>query len=350
MNKKMPVATVGWLALLLATASFFAQAATAAQSKAETSAIVATVNGHPVTQDMLEEKLEQIYPNNSVHTKPGGTAELRQKALDAAILEELVWQDAKKTGKVVSWQKAHQEMLHVRKLCGPADFDAGLRMRGIGRDEYTRILQRRLSIDALNKQRSAAPAKVTVAEARAFFDSNRGRFHRPDRVRVRLILAEVAQNAKPEEEKAAKKKADDVYAKLKAGADFAELAAKYSDDEYRFHGGDVGWMHKGSMDPEFEPLAFSLPIGQVTEPFRTPPGYSIMRVEEREPAKDLSFDEVRDKLIQQLTAQKTKKLQQSWEEALKKNARIEIKEVGRPASPLSAPANAMTLAGTVPSH
>jgi len=348
MKSKMPVATVGMLVLLMASASF--AATSAARTKPESSAVIATVNGHPVTEDMLNEKLEQIYPSSSVHTRPGGTPELRQKALDAAILEELIWQDARKSGKVVPRAKAEQEMLRVRKLCGPKDFDAGLRMRGLSREEYIRMLQRQLTVDAANKKRAAIPSKVSAAEAKAFYDSNRERFHRPDRVRIRLILAEVAQNAKPEEEKAAKKKADDLYAKLKAGADFAELAAKYSDDEYRFHGGDVGWMHKGSMDPEFEPLAFSLPIGQITAPFRTPPGYSIMRVEEREPAKDLTFEEVRDKLIQQLTAQKSKKLEQSWEESLKKNARIEMKEAASSVPAASRPAGVVALAGTVASH
>jgi PPIC-type PPIASE domain/SurA N-terminal domain len=348
MNMKMPVAKVIMIALLASGTALSHAASTAATEP--NSAVVATVNGHPITQDMLNDKLEQIYPSTSVHTKPGGSPALQQKALDAAIVDELVWQQAKKRAAVTPFAKAHLKMLQVRKACGPADFDAGLRMRGLTRDGYTRMLQRQMTIDAVNQKRAANPVKVSTAEARAYYDANRGRFHRPDRVHIRLILAEVAQNAKAEEEQAAKRKADDVYAKLKAGADFAALASQYSDDEYRFHGGDVGWMHKGSMDPEFEPLAFSLPVGEITAPFRTPPGYSIMRVEEREPAKDLTFEEVRDRLIKELTMQKSKKSERAWEESLKKNARIEINDAGQPAQATAAPAKSFTLAGTVPSH
>jgi len=350
MNKNLLVAAVVLIATILASGLAPPFAASPAKQNSGPSATVATVNGHPVTQDMLDEKIEQLYPTNTVHVRPGGTEELRQKAFDAVVLDELVWQEARRQGKVIPWAKAHQEMLHVRRLCGPAEFDAGLRMRGLSRDQYTRILQRSLTVQAATRKHVELAAKVTPAEAHAFFETNRSRFHRPDRVRIRLILVAVDQKAAPEVEQAAKKKADDIYAKLKAGTDFADLASDVSEDEYRFKGGDVGWMHKGSMDADFEPLAFSLPIGQITAPFRTPPGYSIMRVDAREPAKDLTYEEVREKLMAQLTIQKSKQLQQAWEVALKKNARIEIIGSGQAVQAAAMPVGTQTAAGVVASH
>jgi parvulin-like peptidyl-prolyl isomerase len=320
MKNKVPVIAALVLYILLSSSL----AASTIPAKAGANSAIATVNGHPVTQDMLDDKVEQLYPSTTAHGRPGGPAEVRQKAFDQVVLDELIWQEAVRNHTVTSWKAAHKEMLRVRRQCGARDFDAGLSAKGISRLQYTKMLQRSMTINQAIKQHIDDRAKVTPADARSFFEANRSRFHRPDRVRMRLILVAVPEKASPQEEAAAQKKAEGFYQQLKNGKDFEELAYEVSEDEYKWKGGDVGWMHKGSLDPDFEPLAFSLPIGQITPPFRTPPGYSIMRVEAREPAKDLSYDEVRDMLIRELGIQKTKQLQQKWETVLKQNARVEV--------------------------
>jgi foldase protein PrsA len=88
---------------------------------------------------------------------------------------------------------------------------------------------------------------------------------------------------------AAKKQADEVYAKTQAaGADFAALAGEYSQDTATAaSGGDLGYFKKGTMVTEFEDAAFALKKGQISQPIKTVYGYHIIKV------VDLKGDEIK---------------------------------------------------------
>ena len=73
--------------------------------------------------------------------------------------------------------------------------------------------------------------------------------------------------------------------KLGAGADFAEVAAQYSDDTASvLEGGDLGWFGRGRMVPEFEEATFKLEPGQLSGPIKTQYGYHLVQVLEKDPA------------------------------------------------------------------
>jgi len=75
-------------------------------------------------------------------------------------------------------------------------------------------------------------------------------------------------------------KINEALEELKTGAAFAEVAKKFSEDKAR-HGGDLGWLNRGAMVGEFQDKAFSAPIGEYTQPFKTKFGYHILLVEAR---------------------------------------------------------------------
>lgn len=77
--------------------------------------------------------------------------------------------------------------------------------------------------------------------------------------------------------------AQEVLEKLRAGGDFAELAKEYSTDTgTKENGGDLGWFGRGQMVKEFEDAAFSLPVGEYSEPVKSQFGYHIILVEEHD--------------------------------------------------------------------
>ncbi len=92
-----------------------------------------------------------------------------------------------------------------------------------------------------------------------------------------------------------------VIAELNGGADFAELAKKYSTDPGAQSGGDLGFFKKGDMLPEFSDVAFALKAGETTQtPVKTRFGYHVIQVQEVRAAPPPSLDQVRDEVRQSL--------------------------------------------------
>jgi len=110
------------------------------------------------------------------------------------------------------------------------------------------------------------------------------------RVEVRHILIRVDQDATQDKVNEAKAKIDGVLAEVRAGADFAETAKKYSEDVGSAdQGGKLDSFARGAMVDEFSNVAFSTPIGQVSDPFQTEFGWHILKVEGKTGSIDKKF-------------------------------------------------------------
>src|SRR6266704_2821042 len=110
------------------------------------------------------------------------------------------------------------------------------------------------------------------------------KFTEPEQVRARHILMKVAADAGADAKAAARKKAEELLAKVKAGADFAALAKESSQDPGSgAKGGDLGLFPRGRMTPTFEEAAFALQAGGVSDVVETPFGFHVIKVEEHRP-------------------------------------------------------------------
>ena len=141
-----------------------------------------------------------------------------------------------------------------------------------------------LALDQLPK--AAAPSADVL---KAIYEARKaGLFSTPEQRRASHIL--IAFGA---DKDAAKKKADDLYAKIKAGADFAELAKANSDDPgSKNKGGDLGLVKHGMMVPKFESALFALnKAGEVSEPVQTEFGWHLIKLDELKPAETQAFDD-----------------------------------------------------------
>jgi len=115
-------------------------------------------------------------------------------------------------------------------------------------------------------------------------------------IKVAHIMIAVPEGRNSPEAKQAKTKIDEIYNKLKNGADFAEMAKKYSDDKgSASKGGDLPWFGTGRMVPEFEQAAFSLKHnGDISMPVQTDYGWHIIkRIDKKEVP---SFEEAKDRI------------------------------------------------------
>jgi peptidyl-prolyl cis-trans isomerase D len=139
---------------------------------------------------------------------------------------------------------------------------------------------------------------VTDDELKAVYQQNIQQFQVPNRVHAEHILLMTVGGKTDAEVAEIKKKADDILAQAKKkGANFEDLAKKYSEDPgSKAKGGDLGWLVQGQTVPEFEKAAFSMNKGEISDLIKTQYGFHIIKVLDKETAHTKTFDEVKDSL------------------------------------------------------
>ncbi len=148
------------------------------------------------------------------------------------------------------------------------------------------------------------PPQVSGADIQRYYNQHQQQFQVPEQVRVRHILIKVPAKADAKTVSAAQAKAQDILKQLKGGANFSELAKKYSDDPgSKEQGGELGFVQHGATVPEFDRTAFSLQPGQLSGVIRTQFGFHILQVEEKQPAHVKPVDEVHDLIMANLMQQ-----------------------------------------------
>jgi peptidyl-prolyl cis-trans isomerase D len=147
---------------------------------------------------------------------------------------------------------------------------------------------------------------VSDDELKALYQQNIQQYEVPNRVHAEHILFLTVGGKTDAEIVEIKKKAEDVLAQArKKGANFEELAKKYSEDPgSKTKGGDLGWIMQGQTVPEFEKAAFSLNKGEMSGLIRTQYGFHIIKVLDKETAHTTPFDEVKDSIRAPLLLQK----------------------------------------------
>jgi peptidyl-prolyl cis-trans isomerase D len=156
----------------------------------------------------------------------------------------------------------------------------------------------------------------TQPEIKAYFDAHKADYQTPDQARSRHILIKVAPNADAKTDAAAKAKADDLLKQLKAGANFADLAKKNSDDPgSKDAGGELPFAQPGTMVPEFDKAIFSQKIGDI-EIVKSQFGYHIVQVEERKEKHAQDISEVLPTIQATLVRQKAAASEEGFANAL----------------------------------
>lgn len=175
---------------------------------------------------------------------------------------------------------------------------------------YREPEQRQFRYVVVSPERFPFTGEFTREDMMGYYEAHQEAYTRPEEVRARHILIKVPPNASEELEAKIRTRVDDILSKLRSGGDFAALAKDYSEDPASAEqGGDLGFFPRGRMVPEFEKAAFSLPVGQVSEPVRSQFGFHIIRVEDKTEAGVKTFEEaepeVRTALRQEREAEAT---------------------------------------------
>ncbi len=145
--------------------------------------------------------------------------------------------------------------------------------------------------------------KIGEEELRNYYEVEKDRFFEPERRKVRMIFLKT----EPGKKQATLKKAESLAKKIKGVKDFAALARKYSQDEATAKlGGELGFVKAGELFKAADQAIFSAEEGAVVGPIEGPGGYYIFLVEKIAPAGTKAFEEVKDKLREELLRRKAR--------------------------------------------
>jgi parvulin-like peptidyl-prolyl isomerase len=147
----------------------------------------------------------------------------------------------------------------------------------------------------------ADSVQLADAELRRHYDANLATYRQDEQVHAAHILLST-RGADSAADAVARARADSLRAALEAGADFTDLAKRFSQEPgAATSGGDLGWFGRGRMVPEFETAAFALQPGGLSPVVKTQFGYHVIRMIERREAGQRAFEEVREEIRRQLS-------------------------------------------------
>ena len=144
---------------------------------------------------------------------------------------------------------------------------------------------------------------VSEGDVEKYYTEHANEFETPRQVRAAHLLVSVPQTGGSEAEDKARAKVADAIRRAKGGEDFAKIAGEISEDPgSKTKGGELGWVKKGEMVPQFEEALFTLKQGEITaEPVRTPFGYHAIKAfevkaESRKPLREVA-SQIRERLV-----------------------------------------------------
>jgi peptidyl-prolyl cis-trans isomerase SurA len=205
---------------------------------------------------------------------------LREQLLEQLILNEIQLQRADRIGLQVSDQILNEAIGNIAKQNGVKfeDMPALLAKEGVDYADFRRDLREQITLDQLRQidvgQRiDVSPREIEQCvadlENNAAIESDYNLSH---------ILIAIPEPATAQEVAAAKAKADDVYQKLQDGANFGEMAIRYSDAQTALDGGSLGWMKGDELPTMYTDVVVAMQAGEVSKPFRSSSSFHIVKV------------------------------------------------------------------------
>jgi len=253
--------------------------------------VVAVVGDSVILESEIMEQVERRRAYGE-QVPSGGEAldELKRQELDGLVNEMLILHAAIRDSVLISPEDVQSQVNAAiaeqdRRFGGRAAFEAALGREGLTLDQYRRTVERSMRRAGLQQmymatiQRERRPPPVTDAEIRAFFQQRAEELgSRPASIEFEQVV--VVPRAAEEALAAARAQAEEIREQLLAGEDFAQLARRHSvDPGSRERGGELGWVRRGRMVPEFERMAFAVRQGEISPVVETTFGFHIIKVD-----------------------------------------------------------------------
>ncbi len=300
---------------------------TACNRKLPDSEVAARVNDQPITKKEFEEAAERNlsrYRNQGHQLQPNIEARIRESVLRRMIEDKIIELKAKESQLAVTEEELNTKFAEQKaRFRTDEAFQDYLKRSQNTEAQMKDELKRNMLRDRLVEKMSGEIA-VSEEEVKKFYEENINRFKDREQVKISRIVLRVPPTATEAERKKTKAKATDLAKQAKKpNADFAKLARDNSNGPEAAKGGDLGFLYRGRMQPEFDAIAFAMKPNEVSDVVETKMGYEIIKVEERKEERVRPVEEVTDTIRTSLLARKRNDKRREVLRDLKANAKVE---------------------------
>ena len=298
---------------------------------------LAKVDGQPIYRDQVERVYRSRQGATPDANSPEEAMSFKLNVLDELINNQILVEHAYHAGISVSEAEVDNEVAKLQSPYSAEEFRKRLQGQGLEMEDLRKELRRNIIITKLINKEIVANIKVSDADIADYYERNKANFNVPEtayhlaQIEVTPVADPEVRNLKNDDAKtpaAAERKIQALYARLRAGDDFATVAQEYSEDARTASGGgDMGFIPASALNstPQLKQAVESLQVNQITGIIRTASGYHIIKLLGKEPAATHTLAELRvqNAIRQTLKNEREQLLKAAYIETLRDRAKVE---------------------------
>ena len=253
---------------------------------------------------------------------------LRKELLDRIVEGRLQLQQAEREKITVEDAELHEQMAEVMKrlnVSNETQLTDALKAQGVNVDGVKRRIRETIMVQKVVRRKVAMRVSVTEQEIDRYIVENREKLESGLTFEARHILFLPEAGKGDDGWLDARKRADEVYGRLLAGEEFAELAKGNSQDPSGQDGGALGRLKRGELTSEIETAILALRPGETSPPFRSAVGYHIFKLDSRESLTGEGLAQARNQVRDILFREKYQARLKDWLADLRQRAMIDVR-------------------------
>ncbi len=330
--RSLSVPAVSVLATILLVPAAFAQSRPAEQASPyggqTVEEIIARINDQIITRSDYDRAMKEL---DDEARKNGATMQQISEAhkdLLRSLIDQQLWLYKGKELGVTGETELINRLDEIRKqynLSSLEDLEKAAQEQGISFEDFKANIRNHIITEQVMRDEVGRHISFTPGEVERYFEQHKESYVQPESLHLGEILVGTPADADDAAVAAAKAKADGIVAKVRGGANFAELARTSSEGTTAAEGGEMGTYKRGQLAPVFENATFGLKAGEVTDPIRTRQGFVIFKVVQHIPGGAPNFKDVEQQVEQDYYDSKMEPAIRDYLTKMREDAFIEIK-------------------------
>ncbi len=293
--------------------------------------VVVSVGDVDITEENLQIHMQRLIPKLAFHSSVSERRMkiIREKAIEELISDIVILREAKELNVTVKESDVKRAVNQIKKRTprGQSFKDilknSNMTIKDFKDELRDGFIKSKLKTNKKEEFAAIATETVNKAYLKDYYEKNLPKFVEPARLRVSEILIKADPSGGNKAWSASYKKSKSIYDILMAGGDYVELAKEHSEDQFAEKGGDLGWVHEGSLTPEVDKALSMIKKGEITTPIRTLYGFHVFKIVDRQEAHQKAFEHLNHaNLTKELHKKESERLWNEWFAAISKKVKI----------------------------